>query len=234
MSIGPQDVVWVTGGTSGIGEAIAERLMRLGCKVVISGRTQQKLEQATDRLGVIGVLCDVTNEASVETAHRQIVGTCGDVTVLINAAGISPFTTFTETSLSEFDEVIATNLTGSFLTTRLVLPAMYSAERGAIVQILSIASVKAFAGGAAYIASKFGALGFINSLREEARKHKVKVLAVLPGATDTEAWDVESRKKFHDRMMQPSDIADAVLHLLTQPDRMLTEEIVLRPIGGDL
>ncbi|HET6511411.1 MAG TPA: SDR family NAD(P)-dependent oxidoreductase, partial [Candidatus Kapabacteria bacterium] len=103
-----------------------------------------------------------------------------------------------------------------------------------IVQLLSIASIKAFAGGAAYIASKFGALGLTNSLREEAREYNVKVIAVLPGATETPLWDAQEREKHHERMMQPEDIASTVIHLLQQPDRMLAEEIVLRPIGGDL
>jgi 3-oxoacyl-[acyl-carrier protein] reductase len=234
MGIRTEDVAWITGGTSGIGRAIATDLARTGCRVVISGRSEETLKKIAQQIGVAAVLCDVTDESSVRQAHEEITSTFGIVSILINAAGISPFTTFSQTSVQEFDEVIATNLTGSFLTTRLVLPAMYAAQRGSIVQLLSIASIKAFAGGAAYIASKFGALGFINSLREEARKHQVKVMAVLPGATDTDAWDRESRETYRGRMMQPEDISQAVMHLLSQPDRMLTEEMVIRPIGGDL
>jgi 3-oxoacyl-[acyl-carrier protein] reductase len=176
----------------------------------------------------------MSNEKDVRSAYARIASEMGAVDILVNNAGISPFTKFSETSIEEFDEVIDINLTGYFLAVREVLPSMYERKQGAVVQMLSIASTKAFAGGAAYIASKFGALGLTNSLREEARKHNVKVIAILPGATETPLWGVEEREKFHERMMQPEDIALTVVQLLDQPDRMLTEEIVLRPIGGDL
>jgi NADP-dependent 3-hydroxy acid dehydrogenase YdfG len=99
---------------------------------------------------------------------------------------------------------------------------------------LSIASEKAFKGGAAYIASKFAMRGFTDSLREEARKHNVRVIAVLPGATETLLWDEDERAKYHARMMQPEDIASVVCAALKMPERALVEEIRMRPIGGDL
>ena len=121
-----------------------------------------------------------------------------------------------------------------FLTSREVLPAMYERKSGAIVQLISIAGIKAFKNGAAYVASKFASHGFTNSLREEARKHGVRVIAVFPGATETELWHAEQRAQYHDRMMQPEDVASAIVHALHQPGRTLIEEIVLRPIQGDI
>jgi 3-oxoacyl-[acyl-carrier protein] reductase len=226
-------VAWVTGGTSGIGLEIAKELAARGIRVAVTGRSQEKLD-VTSQLGFLALQCDMSVESEVHQAHQSIERELGPVDILINNAGISPFTKFSETSIEEFDEVIRINLTGYFLAAKAVLPSMYERKSGAIVQMLSIASIKAFAGGAAYIASKFGALGFTNSLREEARKHNVKVIAVLPGATETPLWGVEEREKFHERMMQPEDIAKTVVHLLEQPERMLTEEILIRPIGGDL
>jgi short-subunit dehydrogenase len=234
MPLKEGQVVWVTGGTSGIGLEIARALVSRGLRVAVTGRDRLKLDSATSALGVLALQCDMSKEREVKQAHSGIATELGPVDILINNAGVSPFTTFSETSIEEFDEVIDINLTGYFLAARSVLPSMYDRQQGAIVQILSIASIKAFAGGAAYIASKFGALGLTNSLREEARKHNVKVIAVLPGATETPLWGVEERLEHHERMMQPEDIALAVVQALDQPDRVLTEEILLRPIGGDL
>ena len=227
-------VAWVTGGASGIGLEIARAFVARGLRVAVTGRTRSKLDSVSSELGVLSLECDMSSEREVRAAHEAIVRDLGPVDVLVNNAGISPFTTFSETSVEEFDEVIGINLSGYYLAARAVLPSMYERKSGAIVQLLSIASVKAFAGGAAYVASKFGALGFTNSLREEARKHNVKVIAIMPGATETPLWDPDALDKFRERMMQPEDIAQAVMHVLDQPARMLTEEIILRPIGGDL
>lgn len=227
-------VAWVTGGTSGIGLEVAKALAAKGVRVAVTGRDQGKLDRTASELDVLALQCDMSSEREVRVAHAAIVSQLGPVDILINNAGISPFTKFSETSIEEFDRVIDINLTGYFFAAREVLPSMYERKQGAIVQLLSIASIKAFAGGASYVASKFGALGLTNSLREEARKHHVKVIAILPGATETPLWGVEEREKFHERMMQSVDIAITVVQLLEQPERMLTEEIVLRPIEGDL
>jgi 3-oxoacyl-[acyl-carrier protein] reductase len=234
MPLSEGQVAWVTGGTSGIGLEIAKALVSRGIRVAVTGRDQTKLDKTASDLGALAIKCDMSSEHEVGEAHAAIVSQVGPVDILINNAGISPFTKFSETTIEEFDRVIEINLSGYFFAAREVLPSMYARKQGAIVQMLSIASVKAFAGGAAYIASKFGALGLTNSLREEARKHNVKVIAVLPGATETPLWGVEEREQFHERMMQPEDIALTVMQLLEQPERMLTEEILLRPIGGDL
>lgn len=234
MALHEGDIAWVTGGSSGIGEAIARELVGSGYRVAISGRSEAKLQSAASSMGALAIVCDVRDEASVAKAHQSIVEALGPVSLLVNNAGITLFERFGDITVEQFDDVISTNLTGLFYCTRTVLPDMYTARRGVIVQMLSVASTKAFAEGAAYGASKFGALGFTNSLREEARKHNVKVIALMPGATETEAWDTASREEFHERMMQPVDIAQTLTHILSQPDRMMTEEIVLRPILGDL
>lgn len=233
-------IAWILGGSRGIGFACAEALARDGFRVVISGRDVGRLREACGKLQDFGVEvygepCDITSEESVHAAYIAIAMTFGAAPhVLINSAGISPWSVFSETTTEEFDEVIATNTRGVFLTSREVLPAMYERGDGAIVQILSVASIKAYKNGAAYVASKFATLGFTNALREEAREHGVRVIAVLPGATETELWDEAERTQFHERMMQPEDIALSVLHALKQPRRALVEEILLRPIGGDL
>ncbi len=233
-------IAWILGGSRGIGFACALALAREGYRLALSSRNEAELSAAVARIVATGcnakaIVCDITSEESVKGAYELIVQEFGVAPhLLINSAGVSPWSTFSETTLEEFDSVIATNTRGVFLTSREVLPAMFERGEGAIVQILSVASIKAYRNGAAYVASKFAALGFTNSLREEARAHGVRVIAVLPGATETELWGADERAKHHELMMQPEDIALAIVHALQQPGRALIEEIIIRPIGGDL
>lgn len=233
-------IAWITGASSGIGYACAEALGREGYRIALTARNCETLEAAQAALATNGIVsktfpCNVQSEEEIRRTCRSITHEFGAApSVLINAAGISPWTTFTETSVAEFDAVLATNTRGMFLTSREVLPAMYERGSGAIIQLISIAGIKAYKNGAAYVASKFAAHGFTNALREEARAHGVRVIAVFPGATETDIWLAEDRAKYHDRMMQPEDIAQAVVAALNEPARAMMEEIVLRPQLGDI
>ena len=232
-------IAWIVGGSRGIGFACAVALAKEGYDLAITSRNSSELEHASKQLSsvasVLSVPCDISQEQDVGTAYKAIVEHFGEAPhVLVNSAGISPWSTFTETTTEEFDSVIAINTRGVFLTTREVLPAMYERNEGAIVQILSVASIKGYKNGAAYVASKFAAHGFTQALREEARQHGVRVIAVLPGATETDLWGADEREEYHDRMMQPEDVAQAVVAALKEPHRAMMEEILLRPIGGDI
>jgi NAD(P)-dependent dehydrogenase (short-subunit alcohol dehydrogenase family) len=233
-------IAWIVGGSRGIGYACAEALGKEDYALAISSRNNSELDEAAATLRssvepVLSVKCDISKEEEVKAAFTTIVEHFGEAPhILINSAGISPWDIFSETTTDTFDAVIAVNTRGVFLTSREVLPAMYERKEGAIVQILSVASIKAYKNGAAYVASKFAALGFTNALREEARQHGVRVIAVLPGATETELWGATEREEFHDRMMQPEDIAQAVVAALRVSNRALMEEILLRPIQGDI
>lgn len=235
-----QELVWVTGASSGIGRACAKHLAASGRIVVVSSRRKNGLlslvaEIKAEGGHAVALECDVSDEIDVAWAIKSIIKSFGEgPDILINNAGISPYQSIEDTTTEIFDRVVDTNLFGNFLCAKAVLPEMLRKGKGAIVQMLSIASTKAFAGGTAYGSSKFGALGFTNALREDVRKQGIRVIAVMPGATETNSWDASERAEFHDRMMQPEDIAQAVADALAQPSRALVEEIVVRPIGGDL
>ncbi len=232
-------IVWITGASSGIGLACAKALAATGRVIVMSSRNRPELVRLVNEIRADGgnataVQCDVTTEEDVEWAIKSIIKTYGEgPDILINNAGISPYHDIEEMTPEIFDKVISTNLTGNFLCAKAVLPEMIRKGSGTIIQMLSIASTKAFAGGTAYGASKFGALGFTNALREEVRDKGIKVVSVMPGAVETPAWGDEAIE-YHDRMMQPEDIAQAIVDILNMPQRAMVEEIVLRPIGGDL
>jgi NADP-dependent 3-hydroxy acid dehydrogenase YdfG len=235
-----EPIVWITGASSGIGRAIAHRLASKNMLVVLSARRIEILREIVEGIRESGghataLQCDVTKETDVEWAIKSIKHTFGEgPDILVNNAGISPYADIDEMTTEMFDRVIETNLVGNFLCAKAVLPEMIRKGKGVILQMLSIASIKPFSGGTAYGSSKFGALGFSNALREEVRSKGIKVISVMPGAVETESWSEEERVEFRGRMMQPEDIAASVAHILEDPDRMMTEEIILRPIGGDL
>jgi len=231
-------VALITGASQGIGLAIARALAAEGCNLVITSRNKTALAKACRELKaknahVLSCLCDVRDPVSVRDLMAAVQGRFHHIDILINNAGIAhPNLIVAELPLESWREVIDTNLNGMFLITRDALPLMKSG--GVIVNNLSIAAKRVFAGSSAYNASKHGALGFTNTLREELREKGIRVIALLPGATDTEIWNTlwpEARRK---KMMQPETVAKAVANALVLPTESTVEELVIMPSAGTL
>ncbi len=230
-------VVWITGASRGIGKAIAERLVRDGYRVAMSARSTDTLREVADQFPddrVVYVECDVRDEESVYFAYRTIEERFGRVDILVNNAGMGVFAHLVDLSVQDFDDMIATNLRGSFLCAKAVLPAMLRRKAGTILNINSVSAVTAFTASSGYGASKAGALAMSRSLRAEVRDHNIRVIDIILGATETEIWDEEERDQYRGRMIQPEDVADVVPALFNASHRMMAEEIVIRPQRGDL
>jgi NAD(P)-dependent dehydrogenase (short-subunit alcohol dehydrogenase family) len=225
----------ITGGNRGIGLAVAQALAAEGCNILIGGRDKAKLKaaskQITGNTRVVAQPCDVRDQKSVEQLFAVAKREFKTLDILINNAGIAhPLITADKLSLEQWNDVIATNLTGLFLCTRAALPLMR--KGGAIVNNLSIAAQTVFVGMSAYDASKHGALGFTNTIREELRERKIRVIALIPGATDTEIWKQFMPDAERGSMMTAASVASVVLNALIVPESMGVEELRLLPIVG--
>jgi short-subunit dehydrogenase len=228
--------VWVSGASSGIGKAIVKEALAKGYAVVATSRNINNLKLLKEEMDselLITTQCDVADSKSVEEFYNKTFFEDGP-DALVNSAGITVFKNAAETSISEVDGIIKTNLLGSVYAIQSVLPSMIAKKSGTILNISSVASIKTLKGSSIYSASKAGLLQYSRVLREEVRGHNIKVIDVLPGATETPIWDEKVRNRHRERMMQPSDVAELVVKLLTGSGNMVVEEIVLRPLTGDL
>jgi NADP-dependent 3-hydroxy acid dehydrogenase YdfG len=234
----PNKVAVITGGGSGIGLAIARTFAANGYSVVITGRNAKRLQKAAatisvDKKQVTAIPCDVRDSSSVEKLFREVSNRHLTIEVLINNAGVAhALAAVDQLSVETWREVIDTNLTGMFLVTRATLPLMRAG--GTIVNNLSVAAVQPFAGMAAYNASKFGALGFTHALREDLRRRGIRVLALLPGATNTEIWSQFWPGAPKEKMISAETVAQAVLHAVSAPANTAIEEIRIGPAAGVL
>jgi NAD(P)-dependent dehydrogenase (short-subunit alcohol dehydrogenase family) len=231
-------VAVITGGGSGIGLAMARIFAANGYSVVITGRDAKRLQKAAttisaDKKQVTGIPCDVRDPASVEKLFREVGKQHSTIDVLINNAGVAhSLAPVDQLPVETWKEVIDTNLTGTFLVTQAALPLIRPG--GTIVNNLSIAAVQPFAGMSAYNASKFGALGFTHALREDLRKRGIRVLALLPGATDTEIWSQFWPDAPRAKMISAETVAQAVFHAVSVPANTAIEEIRIGPAAGVL
>ena len=231
--------VWITGASSGIGLALAENFASYGDIVIASARSREKLEDLQQRIRITKgrceiVECDVQDSKSVAKAFESIEHTTAAIDILINNAGISSFKDFSSTDIDDFDQVISTNLRGSFLTTKAVLPGMLAHQKGMIINILSFVTKEVFPQSAAYTASKAGVEGMMNVLRSEVRRRGINIVNVYPGAVRTPIWHPKVQEKYQTQMLETHQVASMIYDISVQPSSLAVEEIVLRPQGGNL
>ncbi|MGC2193884.1 MAG: SDR family NAD(P)-dependent oxidoreductase [Terriglobales bacterium] len=228
----------ITGAGRGIGLAIARALARQGSDLVLAGRNLAPLEKvgrelARQGIRVLAKVCDVRDPQSVKALAASIKKEFRRVDILVNNAGIGHVSLpVSKLSYDAWKVVIDTNLTGVFLVTREIVPLM---RRGStVVNNLSIAATRVFAGSSAYNASKHGALGLTNTLREELRPLGIRVIALLPGATDTEIWNTLWPDAPRKKMMSPETVARTLVSALLLPADSTVEELTIMPTSGAL
>jgi NAD(P)-dependent dehydrogenase (short-subunit alcohol dehydrogenase family) len=213
-------------------------LAEAGCKVVITGRDEEALAatsgEISRRKGSSYVRhCDVRSPESVDALAIAIRQQFGRLDVLVNNAGIAHTTASVDRlAIEAWREVVDTNLTGLFLVTRAMLPLMHTG--GTILNNLSIAAKMVFPETSAYNASKHGALGFTDTLREEMRPRGIRVIGLIPGATDTDIWNQFWPDAPRQKMMSPESVAQAVICALKLPENATVSQLEITPTGGAL
>jgi NAD(P)-dependent dehydrogenase (short-subunit alcohol dehydrogenase family) len=224
----------VTGGTKGIGRAIAAALVGEGISVCISARSQGEIDAAVQELNrsgsgkAIGFVCDVRDYDQVKALINHAAKELGGVDILVNNAGIGMFETVAETSPKDFRAVLETNLFGVFYCCHEAIPEMKLRGGGYLINISSLAGANPHPRMAAYNASKFGLNGFSEALMQEVRHDNIKVSYIMPGSVNTEfGGDSPSEEKSW--QLTPQDIARVVLDLLHHDDRALPSRIEIRP-----
>ena len=228
-----EKIAIVTGGTRGIGYAIAEKLLASGARVFICARRKRDLTEALGKLStsgrVEGEIADVRSEDQVRMMIEQCERVFGGVDILVNNAGIGIIgKTVEETSGDDFRQTLETNLFGVFYACHHAIPIMKKRGGGYIINISSLAGQNAHPRMAAYNASKFGLNGLSEALMQEVRQHGIKVSYICPGSVNTYFGDdVPSDEKAW--QLQPDDIANVVIDLLKMPERALPSKVEIRP-----
>jgi 3-oxoacyl-[acyl-carrier protein] reductase len=226
-------VCLVTGGSRGIGRAIALRLAVLGASVAICGRDVQALQTVAAELQalaprVFSQVADVTRETDVASLVEKTEEALGPVSILVNNAGVGVFGPTHEKSEADWDRVLNSNLKSVFLVSRAVAPSMIRFQRGDIVNISSLAGRNAFAGGGIYCASKWGVQGLSACMAEDLREHGIRVSVICPGSVATEFSG--RGPKDSSKVLTAEDVAYAVAMVVTQGPQSFLSEIHLRPL----
>lgn len=226
----------VTGASSGLGLEIARALVERGSQVYGLARRTERLEAIQEKLGEAfhPVTCDVTNEDDVKEAFGTIRNATAQIDALVNSAGLGGRAPVDELSTEKWNRQIDTNLSGTFLCTREVVPPMkeQNARSGFGGHIVNIASIAATIGNptlSAYNASKFGVRGFSEATMKELREDGIRVTCVCPGSIETRFFE-KADSTMTPNPMQAEDVAATVLHILEAPDNYLISEVIMRPL----
>jgi NAD(P)-dependent dehydrogenase (short-subunit alcohol dehydrogenase family) len=226
----------ITGGSRGIGFAVAQALLREGDSVAITATSADGVAAAARALGeeaggrdrVLGLTCDVREASSVEAALSSVESRFGGVDVLINNAGVGVGAPIADLAAEEWHRIIDTNLTGVFHCTKAAIPRLRRRGGGWIISVSSLASKNPFVGGAAYCASKAALNAFSEALMQELRHENIRVSYVLPGSVAT-GFSGRPSSAGSDWRLQPGDVAHVIVDLLAHPGRSLPSRIEIRP-----
>ncbi len=231
-------VIIVTGASSGIGAAIVKNLAEMGAKLVLAARSEDKLQQVADSLTqteTLVVPTDVTVEAQCFALAQTTLDKFGTIDVLINNAGYGPPASLLNTTEEIWDATVDSCLKSVYLMSRAAVSVMLDTGGGTIINISSVAGKYGFGDRTAYCAAKWGVQGFTEALRVELGDQNIRAHTINPGAVATPWWGATNDPQSDEvmaRMIQPDEVADAVRYVLTQPERIQIDEVVIKTNGS--
>ena len=223
----------VTGGSKGIGRAIALRLAELGAKVAICGREQSALDETLAALRKKGataeaIVADVAKAADIERLISAVETSLGQISILVNNAGVATFGPFHEQTDANWDTMLDTNLKSVFLASRAAARGMIERGGGDIINISSLAGMNSFSGGAIYCASKWGLQGLSACMAEDLRGYGIRVSTICPGSVATGFSGKPAEQKRN--ALRPEDVAHAVATIVTQGPNSFISQVQIRPL----
>ncbi|MEE9271414.1 MAG: SDR family NAD(P)-dependent oxidoreductase [Candidatus Krumholzibacteria bacterium] len=231
-----QKAAIVTGGSKGIGRAIALALAKEGVRVGIAARTPEAVEETAAQIRACGVeafpfVGNMAVEADIQAFVTGAAKAFGKLDILVNNAGIGKFHTIGEFPTSDWDDMFNLNVRGLFIATRESLPHLRKAGESIVVNVASIAGKNHFKHGGGYAATKHAVLGFSRCLMLEERDNGVRVLAICPGSVRTDFFDAHTdvSQERLDSMLHVDDVAESVIHMMRLPQRAMVSEIDIRP-----
>jgi NADP-dependent 3-hydroxy acid dehydrogenase YdfG len=216
----------VTGSSKGIGLAVCKHLLEKGCKVYGLSRSESAITHPL----YTSVSCDVRDIHQVEQCIQRVKSETDAIDILINNAGLGYFGMLEDITLSQWDEMMQTNLNSIFYTLKNVLPLMKQQQSGHIINIASTAALEGMPQVAAYCASKWAVKGLSESLYREVRDFRIKVTCVYPGSVKTDFFRHSPGIQPHDYMLMPHDVALTIIQALEMPDNFHTVNLEIRPL----
>jgi len=223
----------VTGGAKGLGKAIAVALAKEGVHVAITGRNETALKQTADELKTLGTqvtyaVFDVSDNQAVQQGINNLNETFGNFDMLINNAGISSFSSVMDMDVQDWTQIINVNLLGTYFVTKAVLPQLIEKNQGDIVMVSSTAGLNGAATTSAYSASKFGVIGFADSLMREVRKNNIRVCTLMPSTIASDmSKDLGLTDGDPEKVLQPEDFAELIIANLKLPRRAMLKSASL-------
>ncbi len=233
-----EKVAVITGSSSGIGKAIALRFGEEGARVVASARRERLCEEVAAHIRqrggeAVAIPTDVADDSQVERLIAETVRRFGRLDILVNNAGIGGGDRIAETSTKAFDDVMATNLRGTFLCSRAGFRAMQKSGGGIIINMSSVCGVDAWAGTGAYSASKYGIMGLTKALADEGRQYGIKASAICPGGVADDLVDASLKEIERSGRISPYDIAETAIYLATLGPNAVVHHVIVDRLGAD-
>ena len=226
--------VLVAGATGGIGQALVKLLKQSGAEVFVTGRNQEKLMALGEQTGIPQShqsAADISHSTDVAALMEAVLHNMGAPDILVNAAGIGIIKPIEQLSEEDFMNSVQTNLLGTFLLVKSVLPSMKEAKKGLIINIPGVLGKVPMSGAAAYSASKYGIVGMMQSIREELKRTEIRITNLFLGGVDSPFWDTIDLKVQKEKMIREEEAARSIWFLCQQPASGVVSEMVLQPFN---
>ena len=221
----------ISGASRGIGRATALLLAQQGNNVIATARNQADLDDlATENPAIVVVAGDVADEAAMNRVVQTAISRFGSLDVVINNAGYGIFRNVDEITVTEWDDLMATNVKGTFLLTKAALPHLKAQQSGHILVVASDVAKRTFAGGSLYTASKYAQEAFMGAVRKEVRPFGIKVSGVYSGLVDSHFHAVGQGAESSQNWLKENDMAEAIAFIVNQPAHVVIDELMIHPL----